>query len=213
MNTKLPKQYRTALLFVAEMLALAFPIIAVGQNSQLITATLQEHILRDPGTPALGSVKADVTIVEYLDYNCPFCRKLAPDLQTLAAADHGVAVIYKDWPIFGGVSVYAARSALAAQWQGKYLPAHDALISGPRLAQNDQVDAALRRAGIDMARLKLDMTAHRAAIDALLARNDAEAHELKLRGTPGILVRRMIVPDIADLQELQAAVAYARRQP
>jgi len=84
-------------------------------------------------------------VVEYFDFNCPFCRKLAPSFRSLLKSDPKVAVVYKDWPIFGGVSVYAARCALAAQWQGQYGKAHEALIAAPRLSQNGQVDEALRR--------------------------------------------------------------------
>jgi len=72
---------------------------------------------------------ADVTVVEYFDYNCPFCKALAPAFHAFIDKDHAAAVLYKEWPIFGGVSIYAAQSALAANFQGKYLQAHDALIS------------------------------------------------------------------------------------
>ncbi len=88
----------------------------------------------------MGARNPDVTIVEYFDYNCPYCKKQVPALQALLAQDPKMALVYKDWPILGPVSVYAASSALAAGWQGKYLVAHDALISGPRLARNEQVD-------------------------------------------------------------------------
>jgi protein-disulfide isomerase len=100
---------------------------------------------------------------------------------------------------------------LAANFQGKYLQAHDALMSAPRLAENKQVDAALRGAGIDMAQLRNDLAAHRASIDGLLMRNDAEARGLGLRGTPGVLVGRRIVSGISDLATLQSAVAVSRR--
>jgi protein-disulfide isomerase len=73
------------------------------------------------------------------------------------------------------------------------------------------VDAALKGAGIDMAQLKKDLATHKAAIDGLLRRNDAEARELGLRGTPGVLVGRRIVPGISDLETLQSAVALSRR--
>jgi protein-disulfide isomerase len=194
------------------LLPLFLMVHMLAAAAQPIAATGLKRILTDPGIAALGSAHADVTIVEYFDYNCPFCKKLAPDFQTLVATDHEVAVIYKDWPIFGGVSVYAARSALAAQWQGKYLVAHDALMGAPRLGQNEQVDAALQRAGIDMTALKSDLASHGAAIDALLARNHAEAVALKLPGTPGIVVGRMLVPGITNLKDLESVVSYARHE-
>jgi protein-disulfide isomerase len=186
------------------------PKVLLAQNAAPIPIEVQRHLLTDPGTPALGSPSAEITVVEYFDYNCPFCRELAPTFHAFTAADHTVAVIYKEWPVFGGVSVYAARSALAASFQGKYLQAHDALISAPRLAQNEQVDETLRRAGVDMSQLVRDARLHAAAIDALLARNDSEARSLGLRGTPGVLVDRSVVSGIANLTDLQAAVTTAR---
>jgi protein-disulfide isomerase len=212
MNTQ-PSKLRLIVFFlIAEMIAQIVPSLACAQNAQPITAAGLKQILADPGVPAFGSSHPDLNVIEYFDYNCPFCKTLAPAFQSLVATDHDVAVIYKDWPIFGGVSVYAAQSALAATWQGKYLQAHDALMSGPRLAQNAQVDAALQRAGIDIPRLKKDRIAHGAAIDALLARNHAEALALKLPGTPGVLVGRMLVPGIHDLAGLQSVVIYVRHE-
>jgi protein-disulfide isomerase len=100
---------------------------------------------------------------------------------------------------------------LAANYQGKYLQAHQALISAPRLAQTSQVDSVLAGAGIDMTRLQTDLIAHRAAIDGLLTRNDTEARGMGLHGTPGVLVGRRIVPGISSLEALQSAVALSRR--
>jgi protein-disulfide isomerase len=197
----------------AAMLALTLASTTRAQDVALVTAAGQKQMLADPGSPILGSPRANITVVEYLDYNCSYCRKLAPAFGTLVGKDRDVAVLYKEWPIFGGVSVYAAKAALATQWQGKYLEAHDALISAPRLATETQVDGALLRAGIDMARLKADLAAHGAAIDQLLNRNQIEANALNLRGTPGIVVGRYVVSNIGDLQGLEAAVEHARKSP
>jgi protein-disulfide isomerase len=152
-----------------------------------------------------------VTIVEYFDYNCPYCKKLVPALQALLAQDPKIAVLYKDWPILGDVSVYAASSALAAGWQGKYLLAHDALINGPRLGQNNQVDSILQSAGVNMDTLKKDRANHAKEIAALLERNDEEAHALTLGGTPGLVVGRQLVPGMVDVNGLKRLVANSRR--
>ena len=200
------------LMLLALMTAVCLPTIALAQGLQLITVAGQKEMLTDPGTDAVGAPNADVTIVEYFDYNCPYCKKFGPALQSLLAEDHKIAIVYKDWPILGDVSVYAARSALAARWQGKYVPAHDALMNGPRLAQNDQVDATLKRAGIDVDALKKDRKSHAKDIDALLARNDAEAHALHLRGTPGIVIGRQLLPGIVDLNGLKQLVADSRHE-
>jgi protein-disulfide isomerase len=194
--------------YAAILLVMAWNCSA--QDVAQITAAGQHQMLSDPGSAILGAAHPDITVVEYLDYNCSFCRKLAPVFGMLVGSDPHVAVLYKDWPIFGGVSVYAAKAALAAQWQGKYLAAHDALIGAPRLAENAQVDAALAKAGIDMARLKKDLDVHGGAINELLARNQLEANALNLRGTPGLVVGRYVISNPGDLAGLESAVAHAR---
>jgi protein-disulfide isomerase len=167
-------------------------------------------MLAKPGTDTVGARHPDVTIVEYFDYNCPYCKKLVPAFHALLAQDPKIAILYKDWPILGPVSQYAAASALAAGWQGKYLLAHDALISGPRLAQNEQVDAILQTAGVNLDTLKQDRISHAKEIAALLERNAEEAHALTLEGTPGLVVGRQLVAGIADVSDLQRLVANSR---
>ncbi len=211
MKRRLLEHRRAAALFLTQALCFALPTVVTAQSPPFIPIETQKQILANPGAPRFGAVHADVTVVEYFDYNCPFCKALAPAFHPFLEKDHAAAVLYKEWPIFGGVSIYAAQSALAANYQDKYLLAHDALMSAPRLAENSQVDAALQAAGIDMARLQNDLIAHKAAINSLLKRNNAEARGLGLRGTPGMLVGRQIVSGISDLATLQSAVAVARR--
>jgi len=184
--------------------------VAPAQDVAIITLEGQKQMLTMPGTEAVGARKPDVTIVEYFDYNCPYCKKQVAALQALLAQDPKIALVYKDWPILGAVSVYAASSALAAGWQGKYLAAHNALISGPRLARNEQVDAILQGAGVNLDTLRKDRVTHAQDIAALLARNDEEAHALNLDGTPGLVVGRQFVPGIADLSYLKKLVENSR---
>jgi protein-disulfide isomerase len=198
-------------LAVLSLLAGALPCGAAdAQAVQLITAEGQKEMLANPGTDVAGPMNADVSIVEYFDYNCPYCKKMVPTFKALLAADPKVAVVYKDWPILGAVSVYAASSALAAGYQGKYLAAHDALIGGPRLAKNEQVDAILEGAGVNLDTLKKDRIAHAKEISALLVRNDEEAHALNLEGTPGLVVGRQLVGGIAELSNLKQLVDNSR---
>jgi len=207
MNQRVPIHGAVALLGAAIM---SVAVAAFAQTPSLISLEAQKRIIDSPGVPLLGATSPDVVVVEYFDFNCPFCRKLAPSIRALLKTDPKVAVVYKDWPIFGGVSVYAARCALAAQWQGKYEKAHDALISAPRLSQNEQVDETLLHAGIDIGRIHRDLQQHGAEIEALLTRNSNEARALGIRGTPGVLVAQQTISNIADLADLQAAVSNAR---
>ncbi|MGH8136613.1 MAG: DsbA family protein [Steroidobacteraceae bacterium] len=190
------------------------PSMLQAQAERTTTAQLEAAITARPETPAAGARDADVTIVEFLDYNCPFCKKTAPELQKLLRTDPKVRILYKEWPIFGNVSDYAARSALAANWQGKFLAAHDALIGAPYdLDQTSQVDSLLKHAGIDLKRLADDRKLHSAQIDATLIRNAAQAQSLGFRGTPGFLIGRQAVPRALTLQQLQQLTANARAAP
>jgi protein-disulfide isomerase len=213
MKNSVPPVARFGSMFAIGTIAILLTGRALAATAVVIPVDQQRLILKDPGTAELGAENPDLTVVEYFDYNCPFCRKLAPSIHSLIDKDHKLAVVFKEWPIFGGVSVYAARSALASQWQRKYLTAHDALISAPRLSQEAQVDETLQNAGINVLELKRTLATHGAEIDAILARNSAEAHSLGMRGTPGLLVGRDVRTDIGDLTALQNAVTEARQAP
>ena len=98
---------------------------AQGNDENVLTEAL---VLRDPDIPVAGNAAGDITIVEYFDYQCPYCRKVEPELRQVVQDDGKVRLVLKDWPILGPVSVVAARMALASKYQDKFLKAHDALI-------------------------------------------------------------------------------------
>src|SRR5664279_6339367 len=98
---------------------------AQGNDDNVLTEAL---VLRDPDIPVAGNAEGDITIVEYFDYQCPYCRKVEPELRQVVQDDGKVRLVLKDWPILGPVSVTAARMALASTFQDKYAAAHDALI-------------------------------------------------------------------------------------
>jgi protein-disulfide isomerase len=189
--------------------------LAAAAHAQLMQLTPQgrDAVMASPATPFAGHAGADITVVEYLDFNCPYCRKTAVTLGQLVAEDPKVRILFKDFPIFGGVSVYAARAALAAQWQGRYLAAHDILIDSPtRLASATQVRDRLTLAGVDLARLDRDLAAHGGEIDAILARNDQEARALGYTGTPGLIVGKFVVPGSLGLEDLRVLITTTRKE-
>jgi protein-disulfide isomerase len=207
-----------ALIAIAPVaLALLFairPVTSPAAEPRKATAEAVAALAQNPTVPAAGAKDADVTIVEFFDYNCPFCKKTAPELQKLLHTDPKVRILYKEWPIFGDVSEYAARSALAAHWQGKFLVAHAALIGAPNdLDETSQVDAVLKAAGVDLTQLSRDRAAHAADITAILARNSKEAAALGFHGTPGFVVGRQLVPQALTLQSLQQLTKSARQSP
>ncbi|NPU10949.1 DsbA family protein [Bradyrhizobium sp. 83002] len=171
----------------------------------------EARILRDPAIPVLGNADGDITIVEYFDYQCPYCRKISPDLAKVVRDDGHVRLVFKDWPIFGGPSIYAARLTLAAKYQDKFAEAHEALISLNERLSEAKVDAALSAAGIDLARAKADLTAKGGEIDAVLARNHEQAMGLGFQGTPAFIIGRFRVPGAPNAQAFKQAIADARK--
>lgn len=187
----------------------ALPSIAFAQDAN----ASREMIVNDPAAPKAGNPKGDVTIVAYLDYNCPYCKKSAPELEKLVKSDGKIKVVYKDWPILTEASVYGAKLALAAKYQGKYDEVHKALMSIPgRKIPEDQMLAAIKASGVDMVRLEADAKANSAEISALLKRNDAQAKGLQLQGTPVYLVGPLLVAAAPDFAQFKEAVAEARKR-
>jgi protein-disulfide isomerase len=169
-------------------------------------------ILHDPEAPETGNPDGNVTIVEFFDYNCPFCKKASPDLQRIVREDGNIRLVYKDWPILTEASPYGAQLALAAKYQGKYEVAHHALMSIPgRGIGKQKMLEAVKASGVDMARLQADLKANAQKIEALLQRNMDQADSLGLAGTPTYLIGpfRTSTLDYAGFKE---AVAEARRR-
>lgn len=197
---------------LAAVALLAAPIVARAAEASDLPAATAQALVRAPDVPLAGAPRGDVIIVEYLDFNCPYCRLMQPELKALMRSDPKVSVLYKDWPIFGEPSRYAAMAALAARWQGKYLAAHDALIGSPtRLSSPAQVRDVLRAAGVDIGRLEQDLKAHGAQIETILSRNESEAASLGLEGTPALVVGPRLVSGAASVATLKRLVAEARR--
>ncbi|WP_256752842.1 DsbA family protein [Mesorhizobium sp. Mes31] len=191
----------------------AAPVQLMAQQGPGDAPLTPDQVMNDPDMPFLGAKNADVTIAEFMDYNCPYCRKSHPALKQLLATDRRVRVLYKEWPIFGPVSEYAAEQALASRWQGKYEVAHDALMTAPRrYTSTDEVRAALKAAGLDLVRLDADAAAHSVEIHRLLARNNQQAETIGLQGTPAWIVGPFLIPGGLDFAQLQEAVAEARRK-
>ena len=167
--------------------------------------------LEDAVAPMVKPASYDVTIVEYTDYQCPFCRAAHDALLKLTAEDKNVRIIYRDWPIFGAQSQRAARLAIASQWQGKHAAFHDALMKSPRPLSEKSIKAAAQKAGVNWAKLQTDLKARSAEIEALLERNDEQAMQLGLDGTPGFIIGETLYAGGMDLAGLEEAVADARK--
>jgi len=197
------------------MLTLVGAGVVLGLSAQRASAQGREPseaaVLHDPDNPVFGNSDGDIAIVEWFDFNCPYCRKLEPELRQVVQDDGKVRLVLKDWPILGPVSVAAARMALACKYQDKYMQAHDALIGVSSRLTEPRIDEILGDAGIDLERAKHDLVANGKAIDAMLARNNAQAEALNFRGTPSFIVGKFRVPGALTIEQFEQVIADARK--
>ena len=173
----------------------------------------RKDLLEDPNAPVLGNPNGDVTLVEFFDYRCPYCRQVEPWLQTLIKEDLGVRLVQKQFPILGPASVYAAHMALAALKQGKHTAFHDALMAkegkiDERDIHEDLILQAAESVGLDIDRMKTDMKSP--DVEAEIQQSVQIARSLGLTGTPAFIIGTELVPGATDLRTLKSMVDDAR---
>lgn len=178
-----------------------------------VPPALGQALLRDPGQMVAGNPAGSISVVEFFDYRCPFCRAMQPRLQRLVAADPRIRLVLKEWPLLGAQSVHAARVAIAASWQGKYGAVHGALLALRGTMDAAQVRDAVAAVGVDMAQLDRDMAAGGARIDVVLARDTDEAKQLGLQGTPGFVVGTHVIPGAVSFNDLRDIVNASAASP
>lgn len=184
--------------------------LATGALAQANSTLSRDAVLRDPDIPVLGNPAGDVTIVEYFDYQCPYCKKIHPDVLKVVKEDGKVRLVFKDWPIFGELSVAAAKLVLAAKFQGKYAQAHEALIThrGPLTREN--ITQLVAAAGVDIDKASADLAANDALVKNILVRNNAQAEALGFNGTPSFIIGTFRVPGVLSADEFRLAIKDAR---
>jgi len=170
----------------------------------------RHEVFDDPATPVGGNPKGDVTVVEFFDYRCPYCKQVHPAIQKLLDQDPKLRFVYKEFPVLGEQSDIAAHAALAARLQGRYEPFHNAMMAAKGQITEELVYRIAGSIGLDVDRLKRDMTDPE--IDRALSANRSLAKALDLRGTPGFIIGDHIVPGAIDLDALKTMVADARKQ-
>jgi len=183
-------------------------VARAADDEKVLTEAL---VLRDPEIPAGGNPQGDINIVEWFDYNCPYCRRIAPELAQVVQDDGKVRLVFKDWPILGEVSKIAARMALASKYQDKFLQAHEAMISVNSKLTEPRIRELLAGAGIDMDRLSRDLSTNAKAIHTILARNNDQAVAFGFKGTPSFIVGKFRVPGALTMTEFEQVIADARK--
>lgn len=178
-----------------------------AQTKQVLKARADD-ILRDKQSPVGGNAEGNVTLVEFFDYNCPYCRQMAPIMDQAVASDPQLRIVYKEFPILGPDSIFAAKAALAADKQGKYLEFHKALYGARTRVTEAVVLKIAAEAGLDVTRMKTDM--QQPDIQASIDRNAELAQALKITGTPGFVAGDQIFPGATDLATLKKLIDQAR---
>ena len=177
-------------------------------QAQALLQSERDRLERDPNAPVLGNLNGDVTIIEFFDYNCPYCKRATAELNTLLAQDTGVRVVLREWPILGEASVYATRASLASRNQGKYGEFHQALMAAKGRLAPANVMAIAQTVGLDTQRLKVDLQAPE--IDQHIETSMQLARALNFSGTPAYVIGDAIAPGMISADDLQAMVSQTR---
>jgi protein-disulfide isomerase len=179
-----------------------------AEAKQAITSK-RDELINDETAPVAGNPKGDVTIVEFFDYRCPYCKQVEPSLEALLKEDGKLRIVYKEFPVLGPASIYASRIALAARKQGKYTAFHNAMMAAKGQITEETVLKVAKAAGLDVERAKADMNA--ADIDEIIKRNYALAEALDIQGTPAFVIGDALVPGATDIDGLRKLIAEARK--
>lgn len=179
----------------------AVAVKAIGQN--------EAELFRDADSPVGGNPAGDVTIVEFNDYQCPYCKRAHQAVKSVTGTDGKVKIIYKDLPILGEPSRIAALAALASMKQGKHQALHNALMEFNGKLDREKILQTAASVGIDVALLEKDMEDPK--LKQIIDRNMALAAALGVRGTPAFVVGKQFVPGAVDAESLKALIADARK--
>lgn len=168
----------------------------------------REALDRDPDSPVIGNPDGDVVVVEFFDYRCPYCVRVAPSLRETVADDGNIRMVMKELPILGPDSVTASRMALAAVKQDGYEELHFAFMMAPGKLDERKAFKIAENLGFDTEQLRRDMQAPE--IDEILERNLALAQALQINGTPGFVIGDQVVRGALDMDTLRHLVEATR---
>ncbi|MFE3839024.1 DsbA family protein [Pseudogemmobacter sonorensis] len=189
------------------LLLAAGPIRAQDADAE----AFRRELTHDPDQPVIGNPEGNVTLVEFYDYQCPFCRRGHPELLDMVRTDGNIRLVMKDWPIFGETSFHGLKLGLGAASLGQYEAAHEALmrIEGRRI-EAQAMDEAVRAAGVDPATALAAFAQDEARWTGLVARNEAQARAIGLRGTPAYLVGWTLMAGAYDIAIIREAIMRER---
>lgn len=156
-----------------------------------------------------GNAEGDISMVEFFDYNCGFCKRAFGDVLSILESDKNLRLVVKEFPILGPGSVFASRAAIAAKEQGKYWDFHVALMQSRGSLDEGKVIAIAEKVGLDVNKLRTDMKSER--VTAEIEETYTLANKLGVNGTPAFIIDDKLIPGAMGLQALEQQVATVRQ--
>ena len=172
-----------------------------------ITAN-RDALERDGYSYVAGNPDAEITVVEFFDYRCPYCKQVAEDVRALIARRNDVRIVLKEFPILGPNSTAASEAAIAAIPQGRYMDFHFALLQNEGTLDRNRVMEIAETVGLDTARLARDMASER--VQTIIEANLNLAREIGVRGTPAFVIGDALIPGAVPIEEIEARIEQAR---
>ncbi|WP_395022859.1 DsbA family protein [Dongia sp.] len=173
-----------------------------------LVARNKDALFNDPASPVDGNPMGDVTVVEFFDYRCPYCKAVAAPLQKLIEEDKGVRLVMKEFPILGQDSILASQAALASVGQGKYWEFHQALMEHKGQFDMEVIKGIAAKVGLDPAKLEADMQGDK--IKPAISANHALAKTLDIGATPTFIIGDQVVEGAVPLEQLKELIKKAR---
>jgi len=169
----------------------------------------RDALEHDPNAPVLGNPDGDVTIVEFFDYNCPYCKRVTPIVEKLLKEDGNIRLVHREWPILSQGSVFAAKAALAARAQGKYPEFYREMMALKGRADEGSVMRVAKRLGLDINKLRADMES--GAVQAHIDESMRLSRALGINGTPAFVIGKTVVPGFIDREKFDELIGNVRK--
>jgi len=168
----------------------------------------KDKLFNDPASPIGGNPKGDVTIVEFFDYTCGYCKMVHNAVTKFVGEDKNVRIVYKEFPILGPGAVFASRAALAVAAQGKYEAFHNALMATKERVTEDVAKKVAKNVGVNVDKMLNDMKSDK--IEAMVKANHDLAQALHIQGTPAFVIGETLHPGALSAEQMKTAVEAAR---
>jgi protein-disulfide isomerase len=181
----------------------------LAADEKSLIAHNKDTLFAKAGDAVAGNPSGDVSIVEFYDPRCPYCRKMLPGIEAMLKQDRGLRLVYKDIPVLGPPSVMEARAIVAAQMQGGYMKMQTALMNNPAQPSAAMIRQVAKDTGLDADKLLSDMNG--AEVTQRIRGNMDLAHVLKVEGTPAFVVGDRLIPGAVDPSQLLAMANETRK--